>query len=97
MTDVADPTAAIAATLANAACHVADALPELMILTRGGEHFERRLRPYLNEVTHCLASALEAALEASADAAGTMGLADQRAGEAEMLAAARAFLNGATE
>ncbi len=93
MTAAADPAVAIAATLADAAGHIADALPEVMILTRGGEHFERRLRPYLNEVTHCLASAIEAALVASADAAEKMGLTGQRVGEAQMLAAARAYLD----
>ncbi|MCI1143177.1 hypothetical protein MOP88_14100 [Sphingomonas sp. WKB10] len=93
MTEAADPAAAIAALLADAACHIADALPELMILTRGGEHFERRLRPYLNEVTHCLASALEAALEASADAEAQLGIADRRVGEDAMRTAARTYLD----
>lgn len=57
----------ITVLLADAAGHVADALPELLILARGGKHFENRFRPYLNEAIHCLASALEACLIASLD------------------------------
>ncbi len=60
--------AEITPLITDAVGHIADALPELLVLARGGKHFETRARPYLNEAIHCLASALEGCLIASADA-----------------------------
>lgn len=88
-----DPAATIAALLADAAGHTADALPELLILARGGIHFETRLRPYLGEVIHCLSSALEAALIASADAQAAFGSMPKRAGEGVLAETVRAYLD----
>lgn len=87
--------AGVAIVLADAAGHAADALPELLILSRGGPRFDARLRPYLNEVTHCLASALEAALIASRDAE-LAGIGPARgAGEDDLAAAAASYLDQA--
>ena len=87
--------AGVAIVLADAAGHAADALPELLILSRGGPRFDARLRSYLNEITHCLASALEAALIASHDAELAGIGAARRAGEDDLAAAATAFLDQA--
>lgn len=85
--------AAIAARLSEAASHAADALPELLVLARGGPQFETRLRPYLNEAAHCLASALEAVLAASRDAERLgVGL-PRKAGEEAVAIVVRDFLD----
>jgi len=77
--------AAAAALIADAAGHAADALPELLVLARGGGHFDARVRPYLNEAIHCLASSLEAALIASHDV-GSAGVGLPRKGGEDTLA-----------
>jgi hypothetical protein len=88
-----DPVAAIAAGLSEAACHTADALPELLVLARGGDRFATRARPYLNEVIHCLASALEAALVASHDAERAGIGAARKDGEGALAVVVRDFLD----
>ncbi|SEM55106.1 hypothetical protein SAMN05192583_0595 [Sphingomonas gellani] len=87
--------AAIAPLLADAAGHAADALPELLILARGGQHFATRFRRYADEVIHCLASGLEAVLIASHDAeAASIGL-PRKDGEDALAAACRDYLDRA--
>jgi len=89
-----DAIAAGAAILcADAAGHAADALPELLILARGGVHFDVRVRPYLNEVIHCLGSALEAALAASVDAERAGAVGTRKDGEDDLAIAVRDFLD----
>ena len=87
--------AEITPVLADAVGHIADALPELLVLARGGKHFETRVRPYLNEAIHCLASALEGCLIASHDAERAGSGLPRKGGEDAVAIILRDFLERA--
>ena len=87
--------AEITPLITDAVGHIADALPEMLVLARGGKHFETRVRPYLNEVIHCLASALEGCLIASSDAERAGMGAPREAGEDALAMFLRDFLDRA--
>jgi hypothetical protein len=87
--------AEITPLITDAVGHIADALPELLVLARGGKQFETRVRPYLNEAIHCLASALEGCLIASPDAERAGMGPPRKAGEDAVAIILRDFLDRA--
>lgn len=87
--------AEITPLITDAVGHIADALPELLVLARGGKNFETRVRPYLNEAIHCLASALEGCLIASHDAERAGMGAPRKGGEDAVAIILRDFLDRA--
>jgi len=89
---LADPAALAAATLADAAGHAAEAVPELLRLARPLGADRAFSRPALNEAIHCLASGLEAALDASCVIEADLRGEPRREGETALLIMVRDFL-----